>query len=431
MACLSSDDFFVVVCPNVSLIQDTTYRCNKLGIPTAELYFGKTADYRERLKFDIFKKQVRILVITPDRMDKENTMTLLRVVRANNQRICVVIDEVHTIIEDCHFRPCFNKIALIKKNIPDTYHLAISATINDASCLLIQQKLDIPNAVKVLSPYVHRVNIEYKTVLRKSSLTSAVYAQIKDGLSSSRGIIYASSQKHVNDITEALKKHSVCCESYHSGLPSDEKSTTLRGFVSGSIQIVVATNALGMGIDIPDLRFIIHAELPKSSSSLLQETGRCGRDNQKATSIILYSKRDVSYNTFITGKKAESYQVYNAAIRTGVCLRVNFNSYLVDIKSEDMVRDNSCATISSRNLCGHCQHLALANKAKIIYDVGPEINKIQNIIIRGVLMHLGFVGFWVSWVFGFWVFEFFNPQTHFKNDWSYGRLGLGFRQSEF
>ena len=158
----------------------------------------KTADYRERLKFDIFKKQVRILVITPDRLDKENTMTLLRVVRANNQRICVVIDEVHTIIEDCHFRPCFNKIALIKKNIPDTYHLAISATINDASCLLIQQKLDIPNAVKVLSPYVHRVNIEYKTVLRKSSLTSAVYAQIKDGLSSSRGIIYASSQKHVN-----------------------------------------------------------------------------------------------------------------------------------------------------------------------------------------------------------------------------------------
>ena len=207
------------------------------------------------------------------------------------------------------------------------------------------------------------------------SFTKAVHDQLKL-LPSSRGIIYASSQKHVEDIYEYLNAKSMSCEAYHGGLSSERKDVTLKGFVSGAIPLVVATNALGMGIDIPDLRFVCHAELSKSQSALLQETGRCGRDNEEATSIIIFGKRDIGYNTFITGNTADSYQVYNTVTRPHVCLRVSFNAYLVDINSEEMMKNNSCEVINPSLYCSSC-----ASKNPFsIHDISVEILQIISVV---------------------------------------------------
>lgn len=282
MAC---EGICLVITPLISLMKDQVDNLRDRGIKASCLFSGMT--HREivvTLENCIFGNY-KFLYVSPERLGTELFQSKLKALNVS----LIVVDEAHCISQwGYDFRPSYLQIADIRTLLPQTPLLALTATATPEVVEDIQTKLLFKNG-RVFQKSFHRPNLSY--VVRKGENKIQLLTGILGKVSGS-AIVYVRSRKKTKEIAEELNRCGISADYYHAGLKSDDKDSRQEQWKNNDCRVIVATNAFGMGIDKPDVRLVVHLDLPNSPEEYYQEAGRAGRDEQQAYAVILYAQND-------------------------------------------------------------------------------------------------------------------------------------------
>ena len=282
---LAKEGMCLVITPLIALMKDQVQNLKKRGIKALAIYSGMSRqDIIITLENCIFGNY-KFLYISPERLDTEIFRTKLRKMHIS----MITVDESHCISQwGYDFRPAYLKIAEIRELLPDVPVLALTATATPEVVKDIQARLHFRHK-NVFRMSFERNNLAY--IVRKTENKTAELLHILRSMPGS-AIIYARNRRRTKEITELLNNEHITADFYHAGLDDATKDIRQHRWQSGESRVMVATNAFGMGIDKPDVRIVIHMDLPDSIDAYFQEAGRAGRDGQKAYAVILYAKSD-------------------------------------------------------------------------------------------------------------------------------------------
>ncbi len=291
----------VVVSPLISLMQDQVGALLENGVSAVFLNSTLNLDEYKKTVRDIKSGRAKLLYLSPEALATERVKSILS--EADVPVSCVTIDEAHCISEwDHDFRPDYMEIAAFRNRFKDAVCLALTATATK------QVQTDIVRNLKLKKPAVlvssfNRSNIFLNVQPRTDGLL-----QIVDFLQEHKeqsGIIYCLSRKEVDSITQELQERGFSAMSYHAGLSDEERADHQNKFIKSQVDVIVATVAFGMGINKPDVRFVIHYALPKSIEEYYQEIGRAGRDGLASEALLLYSAGDIHRIRFFFKDKSD------------------------------------------------------------------------------------------------------------------------------
>lgn len=282
---LAKEGMCLVITPLIALMKDQVQNLKKRGIKTLAIYSGMSRqDIIITLENCIFGNY-KFLYISPERLDTEIFRTKLRKMHIS----MITVDESHCISQwGYDFRPAYLKIAEIRELLPDVPVLALTATATPEVVKDIQARLHFRHK-NVFRMSFERNNLAY--IVRKTENKTAELLHILRSMPGS-AIVYVRNRRRTKEITELLNNEHITADFYHAGLDDATKDIRQHRWQSGESRVMVATNAFGMGIDKPDVRIVIHMDLPDSIEAYFQEAGRAGRDGQKAYAVILYAKSD-------------------------------------------------------------------------------------------------------------------------------------------
>lgn len=282
---LAKEGMCLVITPLIALMKDQVQNLKKRGIKALAIYSGMSRqDIIITLENCIFGNY-KFLYISPERLDTEIFRTKLRKMHIS----MITVDESHCISQwGYDFRPAYLKIAEIRELLPDVPVLALTATAPPEVVKDIQARLHFRHK-NVFRMSFERNNLAY--IVRKTENKTAELLHILRSMPGS-AIVYVRNRRRTKEITELLNNEHITADFYHAGLDDATKDIRQHRWQSGESRVMVATNAFGMGIDKPDVRIVIHMDLPDSIEAYFQEAGRAGRDGQKAYAVILYAKSD-------------------------------------------------------------------------------------------------------------------------------------------
>ncbi len=282
---LAKEGLCIVITPLIALMKDQVQNLRRRGIKAVAIYSGMTRpEIIIALENCIFG-DYKFLYISPERLDTDIFRTKLRSMKVS----MITVDESHCISQwGYDFRPAYLKIAEIRDLLPDVPVLALTATATPEVVKDIQQKLSFRKE-NVFRMSFERNNLAY-IVRTTDDKTEGLLQALKQIPGSA--IVYVRSRRHTKETTEILLKQGITADFYHAGLDNAVKDMRQKRWQSGECRVMVATNAFGMGIDKPDVRLVVHLDLPNSPEAYFQEAGRAGRDGQKAYAILLYAKSD-------------------------------------------------------------------------------------------------------------------------------------------
>ena len=282
---LAKDGLCLVITPLIALMKDQVQNLRKRGIKALSIYSGMSRqDIITTLENCIFGNY-KFLYISPERLDTEIFRTKLRKMKVS----MITVDESHCISQwGYDFRPAYLKIAEIRELLPDVPVLALTATATPEVVKDIQARLHFRRE-NVFRMSFERSNLAY--IVRKTDNKTGELLHILRSMPGS-AIVYVRNRRRTKEITELLNNEDITADFYHAGLDDATKDIRQHRWQSGGSRVMVATNAFGMGIGKPDVRIVIHMDLPDSIEAYFQEAGRAGRDGQKAYAVILYAKAD-------------------------------------------------------------------------------------------------------------------------------------------
>ena len=282
---LAQEGICIVITPLIALMKDQVQNLRKRGIKALAIYSGMTRqEILTALENCIFGNY-KFLYISPERLDTEIFRTKLRSMKVS----MITVDESHCISQwGYDFRPAYLKIAEIRELLPGVPVLALTATATPEVVKDIQTRLNFREGNVFLMSF-ERKNLAY--IVRKTDNKTKELLHILQRISGS-AIIYVRNRRRTKEITELLTNEGITADFYHAGLDNAVKDLRQKRWQSGEVRVMVATNAFGMGIDKPDVRIVLHLDLPDSPEAYFQEAGRAGRDGEKAYAVILYAKSD-------------------------------------------------------------------------------------------------------------------------------------------
>ena len=282
---LAQEGICIVITPLIALMKDQVQNLRKREIKALAIYSGMTRqEILTALENCIFGNY-KFLYISPERLDTEIFRTKLRSMKVS----MITVDESHCISQwGYDFRPAYLKIAEIRELLPEVPVLALTATATPEIVTDIQARLKFREG-NVFRMSFERKNLAY--IVRKTDNKTKELLYILQRISGS-AIIYVRNRRRTKEITELLMNEGITADFYHAGLDNAVKDLRQKRWQSGEVRVMVATNAFGMGIDKPDVRIVLHLDLPDSPEAYFQEAGRAGRDGEKAYAVILYSKSD-------------------------------------------------------------------------------------------------------------------------------------------
>ena len=299
----------------------------------------------DQVKTDILQGKTKLLYVAPESLTKEENITFLRQVKIS----FYAVDEAHCISEWGHdFRPEYRRIRPIIEDIGKAPVIALTATATPKVKMDIQKNLGMTDAVEFKSSF-NRPNLYYEVRAKTANVDRDIYKFITQNKGKS-GIIYCLSRKKVEELTEFLLANGVKARAYHAGMDSATRNANQDAFLKEEIDIIVATIAFGMGIDKPDVRFVIHYDVPKSLEGYYQETGRAGRDGGEGQCITFYSNKDLQkLEKFMQGKPVSEQEIGKqllletaAYVESSICRR----KILLHYFGEEYTEDN----------CGNCDN---------------------------------------------------------------------------
>ena len=350
------DGVAIVVSPLIALMKNQVDVISQMSEHEGTAHYlnsslNKTAI--DQVKSDVRNGITKLLYVAPESLTKDENVEFLRTVKIS----FYAIDEAHCISEWGHdFRPEYRRIRPIINEIGMAPIIALTATATDKVRTDIKKNLGIVDAAEFKSSF-NRPNLYYEVRPKTKDIDKDIIKFIKQHAGKS-GIIYCLSRKKVEELAEILRANDIKALAYHAGLESTIRAQTQDQFLMQDIDVIVATIAFGMGIDKPDVRFVIHYDIPKSLEGYYQETGRAGRDGREGICLAFYSNKDLrKLDKFMEGKPVAEQDIGRQLLQetaayaeTSVCRRKMLLHYF----GETYDKDN----------CGNCDN-CLHPKTKI------------------------------------------------------------------
>jgi len=358
----------IVISPLISLMKDQVQQLTELGVSAVFLNSSLSAsEYKYNTEL-ILNNKVKLLYVAPETLIMEKTLNLLSQIKVD----CITVDEAHCISEWGHdFRQEYRQISEIRKYFKDAVLTAFTATATPQVQIDIVKSLKLNDAQKFVASF-NRENLYLEIAGKTNPFHQTI--DFLEKYPNQSGIIYCFSRKQVDELYEELYERNYSVLPYHAGLSDIERMENQEKFIKDDVQIIVATIAFGMGINKPNVRFVIHYDLPKNIESYYQEIGRAGRDGLKAHCLLLLGYGDISkINYFIDQKNPKEKRIaknhLDSLIRYAesyTCRRVPLLNYF----GQEFTKDNC-------EMCDNCD-----NGAITLEDVTIEAQKFLSCMKR-------------------------------------------------
>ncbi len=284
---LAVDGICLVISPLIALMKDQVENLKKRGIPSLMIHSGlKRADLMQTLK-NATNNYFKFLYVSPERLE---TSLFLEFLPAFNVNL-IAVDEAHCISQwGYDFRPSYLRIAALRKELPGVPVLALTASATPEVQKDICEQLSFQKS-RIFCQSFERKNLSYSVFKADSKMAKLVHI-----LSRVPGsvIVYCKSRKRTGELMQLLLLQGISASQYHAGLSQEDRSQRQKDWINNKVRVMVCTNAFGMGIDKPDVRLVVHIDVPDCLENYYQEAGRAGRDGQKAYAVLLYSDKEIA-----------------------------------------------------------------------------------------------------------------------------------------
>lgn len=341
------NQLIVVVSPLIALMKDQVFSLKNKNIPSGCFFSGQT-DVEKKIIFqEINRGGAYVLYLSPERVQKEGFQKWIM----NRQIGLFAVDEAHCVSQWGHdFREEYASLDILKTLRPDVPVLALTASATPFVLDDIAKNLNLQKPSRIVHGF-YRPNLYYQveTCLNDDEKMQWLKQSLKQ-TPEGRAIIYCGTRKMTEELCFFLQRHFTDVSYYHAGLTTKQRTEVQSGYQTGATRILVATNAFGMGIDQPDVRLVVHFQMPANIDSLYQEMGRAGRDGKESTCLMLYSKKDKGLQSFFIQNSTAHKAIKN--------LKWNNLEALVSYSEANECRHAEILTYfkDSQRLkkCGHC-----------------------------------------------------------------------------